>query len=199
MFALRILWGLAALAAAQPINAQAWSGATGELASRLLEAQNRERAAVGAAPLQWDNQLASHAASYGPALASLRKLVHSPRESRPGERENLAMAWHGTLSPEQLVELWSREKGMIQPGAQGLGCPQPFGCIRFPAASRTGRWEDIAHYTQMVWPTTTRVGCAVFAADWDYLICRYSPPGNIDGKPVFVSTTLASINSATGR
>ena len=54
----------------------------------------------------------------------------------------------------------------------------------FPAVSSSGNWEDVAHYTQMVWPTTTHVGCALYQADWDYLICRYSPPGNIDGKPV---------------
>jgi hypothetical protein len=55
----------------------------------------------------------------------------------------------------------------------------------------------------MVWPTTTRVGCAIFAADWDYLICRYSPPGNIDGKPVFAAALtrdpLAPLSSASGR
>jgi hypothetical protein len=129
---------------------------------------------VGAQPLEWDPKLASDAASYGPVLASLRHLVHSPRDGRPGERENLAMAWHGTLSPEQLVDMWSREKLLLEPGL-------------FPNVSRTGRWEDVAHYTQMVWPTTTRVGCAIYAADWDYLICRYSPPGNKDGKPVFVA------------
>jgi hypothetical protein len=44
----------------------------------------------------------------------------------------------------------------------------------------------------MVWPTTTRVGCAVHSTDHDYLICRYSPPGNIDGKPVFAGQTLAA-------
>jgi len=152
-------------------------GATGELALRLLAAHNRERAAVGHAPLAWDPDLAASAASYGPALASLRHLIHSPRETRPGQRENLAMAWHGTLSPEQLVDMWSREKRMLQPGV-------------FPAVSNTGRWEDVAHYTQMVWPTTTRVGCAIYAADWDYLICRYSPPGNIDGKSVFAAAPV---------
>ena len=157
------------MAFAQPIP-----GATGATAERLLAAHNRERALVGAPPLQWDTQLASSAASYGPTLASLKRLVHSPRETRPGQRENLAMGWHGTLSPEQLVDLWSREKMLLQPGL-------------FPAVSRTGQWEDVAHYTQMVWPTTTRVGCAIFAADWDYLICRYSPPGNVDGKPIFVA------------
>jgi len=188
----RILATAAALGLAVPAQAQQWEGATGAIAQRLLDAQNRERAAVGASPLQWDAELAAHAASYGPTLASLRMLVHSPREGRPGERENLAMAWHGTMTPEQFVDLWSREKGMLQPGDPGLGCPQQFGCIAFPAASRTGRWEDIAHYTQMVWPTTTRVGCAIFAADWDYLICRYSPPGNIDGKPLFAAAAIAA-------
>lgn len=162
-------------APAQPLL----EGATGELAQRLLAAHNSERALVGAPPLQWDASLAAHAASYGPALASLRRLVHSPREGRPGERENLAMAWHGTMTPEQLVNMWSSEKQMLQPGL-------------FPAVSRTGQWEDVAHYTQMVWPTTTRVGCAIFAADWDYLICRYSPPGNIDGKPIFVVAAHAA-------
>jgi hypothetical protein len=168
----------ASAAPAQPLQPQ---GATGQLAQRILAAHNRERAMVGSPPLQWDAQLAAHAASYGPVLASLRRLVHSPREGRPGERENLVMAWHGTLSPEGMVDLWSREKRMLRPGS-----------YRFPAVSRTGEWEDVAHYTQMVWPTTTRVGCAIYAADWDYLICRYSPPGNIDGKPIYAAATLAS-------
>ena len=163
-----------------------YTGATGELAARLLAAHNEERALVGHAPLAWDADLAASAASYGPALASLHRLVHSPRETRPGQRENLAMAWHGTLSPEQFVDLWSREKRMLRPGL-------------FPAVSRTGQWEDVAHYTQMVWPTTTRVGCAIFSADWDYLICRYSPPGNIDGKPVFAAAAvLAQVTARTG-
>ena len=89
------------------------------------------------------------------------------------------MASHATMTPEQLVGMWSDEKRMLQPGL-------------FPAVSRTGQWEDVAHYTQMVWPTTTHVGCAIFAADWDYLICRYSPPGNIDGKPIFMAASLAA-------
>ena len=150
--------------------------ATGELAARLLAAQNRQRAQVGHVPLVWDPALAASAATYGPTLARLRHLVHSPRQTRPGQRENLAMAYHGTLSPEQLVAMWSAEKRYLRPGI-------------FPAVSSSGNWEDVAHYTQMVWPTTTHVGCALYQADWDYLICRYSPPGNLDGKPVFASAS----------
>ena len=176
MIWLKMMGGLAALLAVTAATAQPLlEGATGEVAKRLLAAHNRERALVGAPPLQWDAELAAHAASYGPTLASLRRLIHSPRDGRPHERENLAMAWHGTMTPEQLVSMWSSEKRMLRPGL-------------FPAVSRTGQWQDVAHYTQMVWPTTTRVGCAIFDADWDYLICRYSPPGNIDGKPIFVAS-----------
>jgi hypothetical protein len=166
----------------QALRAQS-PGATGALALRLLAAHNRERLAVGHSPLAWDANLAASAASYGPTLASMRQLIHSPRETRPGQRENLAKAWHASLSPEQLVGLWSREKLLLRPGL-------------FPAVSNTGQWEDVAHYTQMVWPTTTRVGCAIFAVDWDYLICRYSPPGNIDGKPVFASAPIQAVQSA---
>src|SRR5438067_13770853 len=106
-----ILLAGAALLAAGPAPAQSFvQGATGQLAQRLLSAHNLERARVGAAPLQWDPTLAAHAASYGPVLASARALVHSPRASRPGERENLAMGWHGTMSPEQLIGMWSAER-----------------------------------------------------------------------------------------
>lgn len=172
-----VLFAAAAFCTASSATAQPFAaGATGEVALRILAAHNEERARVGAPPLQWDSTLAAHAASYGAVLASLRALVHSPRAARPGERENLAMAWHGTMSPEQLVGMWSGEKRLLRPGS-----------ALFPGLSRTGRWEDIAHYTQMVWPTTTHVGCAIYSVDWDYLICRYSPPGNIDGKPIFVA------------
>lgn len=178
MIGARILLAFTVMVSAVPASSQTLEGASGALANRLLEAHNRERAEVGAPMLQWDQKLADDAASYGPVLASLKHLVHSPRETRPGERENLAMAWHGTLSPEQLVDMWSREKLLLTPGL-------------FPNVSRTGQWEDIAHYTQMVWPTTTHVGCAIYSADWDYLICRYSPPGNKDGKPVFLVASAA--------
>jgi hypothetical protein len=181
MTRLIVLAASAALFAGTAASAQPMpQGATGEIAERILAAHNRERAAVGAPPLQCDATLAEHAASFGPVLASLRRLVHSPREGRPDERENLAMAWHGTLSPEDLVAMWSRERQLLEPGS-----------YLFPGTSRTGKWEDVAHYTQMVWPTTTRVGCAIYPADWDYLICRYSPPGNKDGKPIFVTAALS--------
>ena len=142
------------------------------ISARLLLAHNRERQALGEQPLQWDPSLAAAALSYGPALARLGTLQHSPKESRPGQRENLWMGTRGAFTPEQMVGTWISEKRFFRPGV-------------FPAVSSTGNWLDVSHYTTMIWPTTTRVGCAVYrTAIFDFLICRYSPPGNIDGKPV---------------
>ena len=77
-----------------------------------------------------------------------------------GQRENLRMGSRGAFSPEQMVGYWIREKAYYRPGT-------------FPYVSRTGRWDDVAHYTQVVWAGTTHVGCAVYPApQWDYLICR---------------------------
>ena len=144
----------------------------GAAAARILAAHNYERSRVGVAPLRWDPQLASAAASYGPTLARLGGLRHSARSARPGQRENLWMGSRGAFSPEQMVQYWISEKAYYRPGT-------------FPHVSRTGNWADVAHYTQVVWKGTTHVGCAIQpSAKWDYLICRYSPPGNVEGRTV---------------
>jgi hypothetical protein len=144
----------------------------GDTAQRLLAAHNAERARMRVAPLQWDPQLAASAAAYGPMLASIGRLQHSPRGMRPGQRENLWMGTRGFYSPEQMVGTWVDERRLFRPGV-------------FPAVSRTGNWSDVSHYTQLIWTGTTRVGCAIHSTgQWDYLICRYSPPGNVDGRAV---------------
>ena len=124
---------------------------------------------MGVAPLRWDPALAVSAASYGPALGRIGRLQHSPKASRPGQRENLWMGSRGAFAPEQMVGNWISERAYFRPGV-------------FPYVSRTGNWADVSHYTQLIWAGTTHVGCAVHSTGrWDYLICRYSPPGNVDG------------------
>ncbi len=142
------------------------------LEARLLAAHNRARAAVGAPALRWDTSLAASAASYGPALDRLGRLQHSPRAGRPGQSENLWMGSRGAFAPEQMVGRWVEERTVFRAGV-------------FPHVSSTGNWIDVAHYSQVIWPKTTAVGCAVHrGARDDYLICRYSPRGNVDGQPL---------------
>jgi hypothetical protein len=142
------------------------------LEARLLAVHNRERRAAGAAPLVWDSGLAAAAASWGPALERLGKLAHSPRTARPGQGENLWMGTSDAYELEEMAGSWAGEKGLFRPGS-------------FPNVSRSGNWSDVGHYTQMIWKGTTRLGCAVRKSrKWDFLICRYSPPGNVVGQRV---------------
>ena len=67
------------------------------------------------------------------------------------------------------------------PGHPKAGC---FEAARSRRCSRSGNWEDVGHYTQMIWPGSVRVGCAIrSSASNDYLVCRYSPAGNVMGAP----------------
>ena len=142
------------------------------LPARILSLHNRERAAAGVPPLTWDANLAAAAASYGPALAARGRLAHSPQESRPGQGENLWMGTAGAFSIEEMVGSWAAEKSIFVPGT-------------VPQVNRSGVFGDVAHYTQMVWPTTSRIGCALHRGrNSDFLICRYSPPGNVAGQRV---------------
>jgi hypothetical protein len=82
------------------------------------------------------------------------------------------MGTRGRFSPEQMVGRWAAEKSRFRAGI-------------FPNVSSTGDWYDVSHYSQLIWPTTTNVGCAMHSSrSSDYLICRFSPRGNIDGQRV---------------
>lgn len=163
---------LAALAIVVPAPVSAQLPILDPVSMRLLVAHNHERTLAGVAPLQWDPALAAAAASYAQTLAVTGRLQHSPRTSRPGQRENLWMGTRAAFSPEQMIASWAAEKRLFRPGI-------------FPAVSATGNWLDVSHYSTMIWPTTTRVGCAIRGGrSMDFLVCRYSPPGNIDGRRV---------------
>ncbi|HEY6048406.1 MAG TPA: CAP domain-containing protein [Sphingomicrobium sp.] len=186
-FRLRLA-ALAAIASQALVTAAA--AQTPELArefpGRILAAHNTVRAQAGVAPLTWDNELGRQAAAYALRLAITNTFQHSDRSARAGTGENLWMGSRGAYNFEQMVGGWSSERRWFAPGI-------------FPAVSRSGNWEDVGHYTQMVWPTTTRVGCAMATnASHDFLVCRYSPAGNVDGHAV-LTTAAANLGFAQPR
>lgn len=139
-------------------------------AVRAVAAHNRLRAAEAVAPVQWDRALASSADIYAAELARTGRFAHSPKAIRPGTGENLWMGTRGTFSIDQMVGDWASEKRHFRAGL-------------FPNVSITGRWEDVGHYTQIIWPTTVRIGCAVRSSSrYDYLVCHYARSGNGPGK-----------------
>ena len=158
----------ASSACAQPASASF----AAQFPARVLAAHNAERVRAGVAPLVWDNALGTAAADYARQMAFSGRFEHSDRSQRRGTGENLWMGTHGAFSIEAMIGGWASEKGWFRAGT-------------FPNVSSTGNWEDVGHYTQMIWPTTTRVGCALASTPRaDYLVCRYAGPGNVDGRPV---------------
>ena len=160
--------GLAAVAA--PAAADARPAA---FERELLDLHNEERARVGAAPLAWDAELAAGAEDYARRLASRgRGLIHSARSDRDGQGENLWMGTAGFYPTAAMFDNWAQERRFFRRGV-------------FPNVARGVGWQQVGHYTQIVWAATDRVGCGLHRArGWDYLVCRYSPAGNIIGQPV---------------
>jgi hypothetical protein len=146
---------------------------------RVLAAHNLARSAAGVAPLQWDPTLGSEAARYALQLAITDMFAHSSATGRKNVGENLWMGSRGAFSVNAMVGSWVSEGNEFRPGM-------------FPAVSRTGNWRDVGHYTQVVWPATRRLGCALSAnARHEYLVCRYWPAGNVHGvavRPVAVAS-----------
>ena len=138
---------------------------------RLLAAHNRERDSMGAPSLKWDPALARSAKDWAAYLARTGKFEHSPDDSWwDTEGENL---WAGTVNyyqPEAMVGLWAAEKRDYKAGV-------------FPNNSRSGRVENVSHYTQLIWSQTGAVGCALEKGRReDVLVCRYSKAGNVLGQ-----------------
>jgi len=148
-------------------------------AAAFIAAHNKWRAKAGV----------TEKLSYSPALAvtaqvwadNLKRTNHCRmRHSKPGGQygENLywasALAWSDGrkelqhVSPEQVVDSWGSEKADYD--YANNHCTQGKMC---------------GHYTQMVWRTTTTVGCAMAVCEdtqeqvW---ACQYQPAGNWVGR-----------------
>lgn len=169
------------LVSASPVAAQVTVTPTEKFATQLLAVQNAERARLKLKPLVWSAKLADHARKWAQTLATSDMFEHSPVGADGGEGENL---WTGTrddYTTSEMVGAWIGESALFKRG-------------RFPDISTNGRWEDVGHYSQIVWTDTREVGCAIVSNPRsDFLVCRYLPAGNITGKPVYDYKAAAAI------
>ena len=148
------------------------SGEPAELTG-ITDLHNRERRKVGVPGLAWD-----------PALAAI------------------AQAWAAKCTdkdaPSGLVD-HNPNRGV---GYQGSVGENIFGSTATPSAQQAvGSWVGelqsynyaqntcsgvCGHYTQVVWKTTQKVGCAVYTCNSlkfsGTLVCNYSPAGNVNGQ-----------------
>ena len=149
----------------------------------IVAAHNAYRSdpAINTPALQWSSDLAAGAQSWADNLATnIHHLQHSDFSVRAGLGENIAQASKGSNTAAHMVDFWGKTRTDAKkekPAEQENYKPGVF-----PDTSKTGNWADAGHYTQVIWRTTTSVGCGI-ASDGtnDYLVCRYSEAGNMSG------------------
>ncbi len=150
-----------------------------DLKSMVLSVHNRERAAVSVPPLIWSDKLATDAKAWAEHLLATGEFVHSTCcGAFKDYGENLASSTGSDRSTgpiAQNMQGWISEKNDYHGG--------PFQ----PIASN----GSPGHYTQMVWKSTTEVGCGTASGALaeggyrDVLVCRYTPAGNFFGQPAY--------------
>ncbi|OBZ77122.1 Cell wall protein PRY3 [Grifola frondosa] len=130
-----------------------------------LDGHNLIRVANGAAPLTWSGDLQAKAESYAQGC----QFQHSDGALGP-VGENLAAAT-GLFTAEAAVALFAQDGSKFDP-----------------------QNPTFTHFTQMVWQSTTQLGCAAALCDSifpngfgqaTYHVCLYNPVGNIVGEEQF--------------
>jgi pathogenesis-related protein 1 len=133
--------------------------APGPATNEMLIAHNRVRAKHCASPLVWSDKLAGVAQAWADTLRQ-RNCEFSHSGSMYGE--NLAAGTTGTLSPSDVVTMWYAENSQYAFKAPGF-------------SMSTG------HFTQVVWRTTTQVGCGTSQCNgMEITVCNYDPAGNVE-------------------
>lgn len=168
------------------VHDPAWSAGEDARNAGAVEAHNEARYLAGVAPLVWDQALADVAQAYSETLVSQCRWEHSGN----GYGENLyattlTQAWVPASDP---VQSWVDER------------------FDYDYPSNTcDSGKVCGHYTQIVWDSTTKVGCgaAISTAcqlfpEWPVGVqiwtCTYDPPGNWVGQKPYPAIEAACVD-----
>jgi len=151
-----------------------------EVDSAAITAEhNKWRAGAGVAEkLRYSPALAKSAQAWANQLQQSHhcQMEHSSSHGRYGENIywSSALIWSDgktelrNVTPKELVDDWGSEKA-------------GYDYARNECTSST----TCGHYTQMVWRSTTQLGCAVAVCNDTHeqvWVCHYQPAGNISGE-----------------
>ena len=134
----------------------------------MLAARNRWRKTVGVPPLAWSAGLAASAQKWADHLREHNecRMQHSKPDGQYGEN----LYWGSALA-------WSDGRREVQKAGERADYDY--------RSNSCAAGKMCGHYTQVIWKTTTTIGCAVAVCEdsreqiW---VCRYQPPGNWVGK-----------------
>jgi pathogenesis-related protein 1 len=138
------------------------------------DAHNVERAEVGVPPLTWDPDLAAIAQAWAmqcvDTSAPIGLVDHNPNRGQ-GYPESVGENIYGSggqASGTAAVALWIQEQANYN----------------YAANSCNG---VCGHWTQVVWRTTTKVGCGLHTCPGlqygSTVVCNYAPAGNNGSRP----------------
>uniref|UniRef100_A0A8C7ALY4 Cysteine rich secretory protein LCCL domain containing 2 n=1 Tax=Neovison vison TaxID=452646 RepID=A0A8C7ALY4_NEOVI len=130
--------------------------------------------------MTWDEELERSAAAWAHECI----WEHGPTSLLVSIGQNLAVHWGRYRSPGFHVQSWYDE-------VKDYTYPYPHECNPWCPERCSG--PMCTHYTQIVWATTNKIGCAVNTCQrinvwgdvWEnavYLVCNYSPKGNWIGE-----------------
>merc|ERR1711865_111559 len=144
--------------------------------AQILADHNAARAMHGAAPLVCNNKAAKTALKWAKKMVKAKTMEHS---SGSGYGENLYMTMRSSgkyatadtvMVAERTVASWYDELNNYN----------------FATGEKKDSTKATGHFTQVVWGSTTGVGCAFgsFKNDWYNMVvvCNYTPPGNYGGQ-----------------
>ena len=148
-------------------------GLTREQPAEIIRAHNWWRERVGRTPLRWAEDLAARAQTRSGYLATHGCVIeHGPLPWDIGENLFYVGPWESAGGGNELravpatyiVDGWGRESA------------------DYSAASDTCAVNrQCGHYTQIVWATTTEVGCGMSVCPTlgQVWVCNYRPAGNV--------------------
>ena len=121
---------------------------------------------------------------YAKELLAEGTLRHADREDRRFKGENLAMKGEGGLTADNYVPELQWYEGEIGYYDWDLDWHE-----------EGASFGDIGHFTQMVWRSTTALGCGVATKELQfynlaYSVCRYDPAGNVTNAGYFAANVM---------
>jgi pathogenesis-related protein 1 len=131
-----------------------------DFAREMLDAHNDVRDRVGLPPLQWSGELAAYSQKWADSLIASNRTAHN---SKSPYGENILSSGLGS-TPATVVTEWASESR------------------NYTYSTNTCN-GDCGHYTQLVWSSTRKVGCAMAHNNRrEIWVCSYDPAGNVRGE-----------------
>lgn len=167
------------------VNGTAWAATGSRLtdadAQLIVNEHNRVRRQAGVAlAVTWDNGIAQYAQAWADHLAATGVPQH--RQTRT-YGENIFWG-SGSYGVADAARYWESEKSQYH-----------------GEAIDSSNFSVFGHYTQMIWDKTTKIGCGMArgANGTIYIVCNYSPAGNVIGqRPVSGATPPGGAGTSSG-